>query len=482
MKSQFIIIGVLFTQFLYGQTFTESTTPQPFQAVLNGVIAIADIDGDGDQDVLIAGSIGFPNGVTKLYTNDGAGNFSEVPNVPFEQLEEGLAAFSDVDGDGDQDLLLTGRLSNLTYTGGLYLNDGQGNFTKDPDSPIINMAFGEINFADIDNDGDEDFFINGALSLSEIVAKLYTNDGQGNFTEVPDTPFAPISDASAFADIDNDGDLDIALAGGPADGGTRHVKLYTNDGQGNYSEVPGTNFTGVAQCDLAFSDVDGDGDQDMVVLGHTNAYVGSTKLYKNNGGTFTAAPAPFKNLSVGEIAFADLDDDGFEELLITGIDNNYVSYTQLFKNNAGTFILVDNTPFAQLGFASVGFADFDGDNDEDVIMSGTTGTEEVAGLYFNQFMVSGTAAPSLSPADFECHIVQPVTSNRLNLNIVSQKNQDIYLSVFDANGRLVMTPLQKHAGVGLNDYSLVLPDVGSGVYFLQIRSGQHQSSHKFLVR
>jgi hypothetical protein len=45
-----------------------------------------------------------------------------VPNVPFEQLEEGLAAFSDVDGDGDQDLLLTGCLSNLTNAGGLYLN------------------------------------------------------------------------------------------------------------------------------------------------------------------------------------------------------------------------------------------------------------------------------------------------------------------------------------------------------------------------
>ncbi|HMQ46965.1 MAG TPA: FG-GAP-like repeat-containing protein [Saprospiraceae bacterium] len=480
MKSKLTIIGVFFAQLLVGQTFTESTTTQPFQAVLNGVTAIADIDGDGDQDVLIAGSIGFPNGVTKLYTNDGAGNFSEVPNVPFEQLEEGLAAFSDVDGDGDQDLLLTGRLSNLTYTGGLYLNDGQGNFTKDPDSPIINMAFGEINFADIDNDGDEDFFINGALSLSEIVAKLYTNDGQGNFTEVPDTPFAPISDASAFADIDNDGDLDIALAGTPADGGTRLVKLYTNDGQGNYSEVPGTNFTGVAQCDLAFSDVDGDGDQDMVVLGHTNAYVGSTKLYKNNGGTFTAAPAPFQNLSVGEIAFADLDDDGFEELLITGIDNNYVSYTQLFKNNAGTFSLVDDTPFAQLGFASVGFADFDGDNDEDVIMSGTTGTEEVAGLYFNQFMVSGTAAPSLSPADFECHIIQPVTSNSLAVSLVSQKNQAVYLSVFDVQGQRILGPLQKQMGVGQHNYSLELPDMGKGLYFLHVRGNAKMATERFV--
>lgn len=480
MKFLYTILTVLSTHVLIGQTFTESSITPPFQPIADGVIAMADIDGDGDQDVLITGSDVSSNGVSKLYTNDGGGTFSEVPNVPFEQLGYSMAAFSDVDGDGDQDLLISGRIGFTTYTGNLYLNDGQGNFSAAANSPIIKAAFGDISFGDVDNDGDEDVFVNGAISSNEIVAKLYLNDGQGNFSEVSNTPFAPVGGASAFADIDNDGDLDLALGGSPVNGGTRVVKLYTNDGAGTFSEVPNTSFTGVASCDIGFSDVDGDGDQDMVVLGHTNSYVGSTRLYKNNGGTFIAVASPFKSLSYGRIAFADLDADGFEELLITGIDNDFVSYSNLYKNNAGTFSLVAETPFVKVGYSALSFADLDGDNDKDVILCGATGSGLDIGLYFNQSMVSSTADTSLPPPAFESQILHPIISNTLNVNIVSQKNQTVFFSVFDVKGQLITGPLQEQAGAGTNTYSLDLPDMGSGVYLLQIRTQDKMITERFV--
>ncbi|MCD4732591.1 MAG: VCBS repeat-containing protein, partial [Bacteroidales bacterium] len=70
-----------------------------------------------------------------------------------------------------------------------------------------------IAFADIDNDNDQDVLITGS-SNAGIIAKLYTNDGNGNFVEVTETPFVGVSNGSiAFADIDNDNDQDVLITG-----------------------------------------------------------------------------------------------------------------------------------------------------------------------------------------------------------------------------------------------------------------------------
>ena len=98
MKSKLLFFFLLFTQTLSAQTFTE-VEGTPFEDVWQSSIAFSDVDGDGDKDVLITGYTygSSSNGlIAKLYTNDGGGSFTEVTGTPFEGVKYGSIAFSDV--------------------------------------------------------------------------------------------------------------------------------------------------------------------------------------------------------------------------------------------------------------------------------------------------------------------------------------------------------------------------------------------------
>ena len=140
------------------------------------------MDDDGDEDVLITGS-----SIAKLYTNDGNGNFSEVSGTPFDGVLAGSTAFADVDGDGDKDVLITG--SSNQPIAKLYTNDGSGNFSEVSGTPFDGVFGGSTAFADVDGDSDKDVLITGLNNSNQPIAKLYTNDGSGNFSEVTGTPF-----------------------------------------------------------------------------------------------------------------------------------------------------------------------------------------------------------------------------------------------------------------------------------------------------
>ncbi|PJF33097.1 MAG: hypothetical protein CUN57_03045, partial [Phototrophicales bacterium] len=111
---------------------------------------------------------------------------------------------------------------------------------------------------------------------SERITKLYTNDGTGNFTEVSNTPFEGVTSGSvAFSDVDGDGDEDVLIAGAN-NSFDRITKLYNNDGTGTFTEVLGTSFEQVYDTSIAFSDVDGDGDEDVLIAGRVSGLKGST--------------------------------------------------------------------------------------------------------------------------------------------------------------------------------------------------------------
>lgn len=105
------------------QTFSKVPPASPFEGVEYSSIAFSDVDGDGDDDLLITGQNILFEQTTKLYINDD-GNFSEVLDTPFEGTENGSVAFSDVDGDGDNDLLITGLTQTNKKIAQLYANNG----------------------------------------------------------------------------------------------------------------------------------------------------------------------------------------------------------------------------------------------------------------------------------------------------------------------------------------------------------------------
>jgi hypothetical protein len=247
--------------FLYhneGDSFTRVTAPPVGTDVANSSgCAWADYDNDGDLDLFVA-NVQTPN---CLYRNDGA-VFTKVtgdPVVSDTSFCNG-ASWGDIDNDGDLDLFVaTGVLG--TYHDLLYSNDGDGSFTKVTDSPVVNDLTwsGGGSWGDFDNDGDLDLFV-GAYDGSN---RLYTNDGAGNFTAV-DTG-AVVADgnyimASTWVDYDRDGDLDLFTARNNYFGG--YSALYRNDGFGNNWLVvtcvgSASNRNGIGARVRVFADIGG---------------------------------------------------------------------------------------------------------------------------------------------------------------------------------------------------------------------------------
>ena len=253
--------------------FTE-VLDTPFEGwIVQGSTTFLDID--NDSDLLITGLDSSYSGVSKLYTNDGTGIFTEVLDTPFEGVEQSSVSVSDIDNDGDQDLIITGRANDLTAISKLYTNDGTGIFIEVPDTPFQAVVQGSTAFSDIDNDGDQDLMITGHYGGFNVISRLYTNDGSGIFTEVPNTPFESVSSEISFSDIDNDGDQDVLITSGS--GGVRKTKLYINDGSGVFTEVLDMPFDGVVSASISFLD----GDQDVMISGNNNSQERVTKLYKN---------------------------------------------------------------------------------------------------------------------------------------------------------------------------------------------------------
>ena len=164
----------------------------------NSVFA-ADVDGDGDVDVLSAG-----NNIA-WYENDGNENFTAhtISTVGARRANSVFAA--DVDGDGDMDVLIASDRDNKIAW---YENDGRGRFTAHTISTDADTAV-SVFAADLDGDGDVDVL---SASRSDDKIAWYENDGKGNFIPHIITTAAGDPLRVFAADLDGDGDLDVISA------------------------------------------------------------------------------------------------------------------------------------------------------------------------------------------------------------------------------------------------------------------------------
>jgi hypothetical protein len=460
MKAFLVFLICMWGTTLSAQIFSES--PQTFLEVSLGAVAFADIDGDGDNDLLVTGADIDSEHRTILYSNQD-GIFTANPDVPFPDLLHSTITFFDLDADADPDLLLTGETETGDRVAQLYTNEG-GQFTEVLNTPFDGVYRGSVATADIDGDSDLDLFITGANPNEERIAKLYTNQ-DGSFTEVLNTSFEGVLRSSvAFADIDGDDDPDLLITGTNSSDDPI-TKLYTNQ-DGSFSEVPNTPFPAVDRGAVAFADIDGDTDPDLVLTGWgVSSFL--TILYHNEGGVFTeVSNTPLLGVVYSSVAFADVDNDGDPDLLIMGAPAAENPFTRLYTNEAGVFTEVSDTPFFGGWLGSVAFADVDGDGDLDLYVTGAD-TEvpplPSAHLYINENPVSNLIpVNSLPPNDLW---VFPNPSDGNFTVRLPEPLEDATLRLTDAAGRLVL----EHHNSRLTDWQCT-ENLAAGVYTLSIEA------------
>ena len=243
-----------------GGTFTD-VTPSAVRARREATrgIALFDMDRDGDLDVYaVSGWLGAgdPYGErNELYRNDGRMRFSPVDDPVAATAPAGQGVTdTDFDGDGDVDLIAGNRDGGLV----ILRNRGAAFALVDPrEIGIKHRAYSGVTAADIDTDGDVDLLLVGLDGAGETVGHLYRNSGAGTFRHLRD--FANVDGyMGGFADLDNDGDLDLVFAGDDL--------VYLNDGEGAFSAGPAVPVAGIDDPRaIAFADVDADGDTDFAV-------------------------------------------------------------------------------------------------------------------------------------------------------------------------------------------------------------------------
>lgn len=250
----------------------------------------ADLDNDGDLDAFVGKHMpdwGAPyQGWITRYENDGSGNLSSTSDLLNGILfidSNAAPAFADIDNDGDLDAVIGNGNGELQY----FQNNGSGNFTEqtgsnNPFDGIQTVGNANPAFADIDNDGDLDAFI-GNSKINGYVS--YHENNNGTFSTNSSTVAYVSSNASpTFADINNDGHLDLVVGSGD---GTIHY--FQNDGDGTFTEQTGSNnpFNGIDVGENAapvIGDLDSDGYLDLAV----GAGDGDVYYYRGTSGIYNA--------------------------------------------------------------------------------------------------------------------------------------------------------------------------------------------------
>lgn len=326
------------------QTFTNSSSILPDSYNSGGCVGFTDMDGDGFDDLIVLDQ---SNTLHILYQGAG-GTFSDYNLGPVSGSSQWGMCVADFDNDGHKDV----------YSGGSYDGVHVQHITAPGVSTSLELENGSMfmqacSWADIDNDGVLDVFgchddalsrmwkgsEDGTLTIAPELIDLTDYD----YTDYPNTDHSG-NYGTVFTDFDNDGDIDFFIAkcrqfvSDPMDP-RRINQLWVNDGNGNFTEE--ANERGLVFYEQSwtvdFADIDNDGDFDCLITNHSTTMF----LFENNDGYFT-------NITTGsgleitgfflQAKMEDFDNDGYVDLVYAGGVHGY------YRNNGDhTFTEVPST-------------------------------------------------------------------------------------------------------------------------------------------
>lgn len=320
---------------VYHQTFQELCQYLP--NLSNTAVALGNFNRAGAMDIAIGGNSG-TQGVAAVYFGNGQSNPVSLA-ATLSAVSDPALSWGDFDNDGDLDLAVAGSTGSGSLTK-IYHRSG-GTFI-DINAGLPGTQDGSLAWGDYDNDGDLDLLITGNW-----ITKLYRNDG-GKFVDANTGLVGLLKSSAEWGDYDKDGDLDLVLTGqsqspGPA---VLNARIFRND-NGVFTDI-GAGLVGVRSGTATWCDFDGDGDLDLLVsgdIGSLSPNVPFTALYRNTGGSFAAITAPFDSVHHSHAVWGDIDNDGREDLVLTG-DRKWWGegdpVTRIYRNTGTGFQAIDH--------------------------------------------------------------------------------------------------------------------------------------------
>ncbi|HET6995931.1 MAG TPA: VCBS repeat-containing protein [Chitinophagaceae bacterium] len=475
----------------------QRALPQKYSQ-LGPPLATADINGDGLQDFFIGGAA-YQSG--KIFIQQVNGAFIEKDLVEGMKNEEDLGAvFFDADGDKDPDLLVTGGSNEFgAHTGfnhpRLYNNDGKGDFLINTDAlPAgINDMAAVVSVADIDGDGDMDIFIGGRMlpeKYPQSPRSYILQNDHGKFTDITKNcclslEFAGLVTGAVFTHLDNDKRPDLVLCGE-----WMPVRFFKNE-KGKLTEFTGQ--TGLGKMNgqwrsLQAADIDNDGDIDFVAgnLGLNNKFHVSVEkplqLYagdfdgnrsaglipayyiKDNASGYELFPALDRNQLADQLPsvkkkfllHGDYAKATMKDLLNTISTKDMAVKTcettaSIWIENRGNGKFVSHVLPLQAQFAPVNsilIFDADGDNNMDLLLAGNEYQNELAtGPYDASYglLLKGNGKGDFTP-------IAPVQSGFILdgdikcMKEIENKNKDRFILAAANNGRLKCLKIKGSTG------------------------------------
>jgi uncharacterized membrane protein YeaQ/YmgE (transglycosylase-associated protein family) len=267
--------------------------------IMCGAVAWGDYDNDGDLDILVTGDTGSIS-ITRIYENNGNESFTDI-NADLPGLYYSSVAWGDYDNDGDLDILLIGGYFDTTHhnISRIYRNDGNGTFI-DIEANLFGLYNGSVAWGDYDNDGMLDVLITGEdwyNSTSFRYAFVYHNNGDNTFTDINAGLTGVLFGSCAWGDLDNDGYLDILLTGALTTMTvTTSTIIYHNNGGNSFTDI-NTNIPDVGWSSVAWGDYDNDGDLDILIAGDNVGGGFISRVYRNDSNIPNSVPSAPSNLS-----------------------------------------------------------------------------------------------------------------------------------------------------------------------------------------
>jgi len=322
---------------------------------------IAELDGDGEPDVLIYDGnrliIGLNQGA-ELWSEAGFFSKSALIAAPLKQREKFGSASQyatlvagDIDNDGRVDALVLGccgrtfkvrdedpDIPNFSWIWFNNMNVGE-RITGDVASldALEGAPVGDATLADLDEDGDLDLLVVSLKPPDETgsgpAGMLLLNDGAGHFRDSGQRLGGAGSSSLALGDLDNDGDPDVLLGNG------RGAGIWINQGgaqagQAGIFSASSNTISGSQTRSVLLADLDSDGDLDALIVGKRRA-----ALWWNNGqGQFARAAQSFPCSDRQDLTSGDFNDDGWVDIFIAKYDKT----SQVWLNDGkGGFRTVD---------------------------------------------------------------------------------------------------------------------------------------------